>query len=266
LFTERMMRRYAAFLLALSLACPAQAQTTQPPAATAKPAVKKNAQPKATSASRSAPQPGGPCIGVIPLLGDRFVVRKIGVTVFGNEEKEIPVDGWGLDDLVVERVRAAVGPGMIVRRIPADKAAFQSYDPGLGLFRNNEKPAAVIQQVVGAAGCERYVVVIKAGRQYVGNQGIYGVGVVKGSPLYSRADVYAIVRIYVHDGRSFAIVKSAEGSTSGSNFMSGPPTLQIDGSRWPEPPETANNPAMRASARELLGNVLDKSLPALLGP
>ena len=103
---------------------------------------------------------------------------------------------------------------MIVRRIPADKAAFQSYDPGLGLFRNNEKPAAVIQQVVGAAGCERYVVVIKAGRQYVGNQGIYGVGVVKGSPLYSRADVYAIVRIYVHDGRSFAIVKSAEGSTS----------------------------------------------------
>jgi hypothetical protein len=61
-------------------------------------------------------------------------------------------------------------------------------------------------------------------------------------------------------------VKSAEGSTSRSNFMTGPPTLQIDGSRWPEPPETANNPAMRSSARELLGNVLDKSLPALLGP
>jgi len=44
---------------------------------------------------------------VIPLLGDRFVVRKIGVTVFGNEEKEIPVDGWGLDDLVVEIGRAS---------------------------------------------------------------------------------------------------------------------------------------------------------------
>ena len=148
---------------------------------------------------------------------------------------------------------------------PPTKPPFNPIIPGLGLFRNNEKPAAVFQQVVGAAGCERYVVVIKAGRQYVGNQGIYGVGVVKGSPLYSRADVYAIVRIYVHDGRSFAIVKSAEGSTSGSNFMSGPPTLQLM-VRWPEPPETANNPAMRGSARELLGNVLDKSLPALLGP
>jgi hypothetical protein len=262
---ERVMRRYAAFLLAMSIACTAQAQTIERPAATAKPTAKKNAQPKATTASRSAPQAGGPCIGVIPVLGDRFVVRKIGVTVFGNEEKEIPVDGWGLDDLVVERVRAAVGPGKVVRRIPADKAAFQSYDPGLGLFRNSEKPAAVVQQVAGAAGCERYVVVIKASRQYIGNQGIYGVGVVKGSPLYNRAEVYAVIRIYVHDGRSFAIAKSAEGSTSGSNFMTGPPTLQIDGYQWPESPEAINTPAMRASARELLGKVLDKSLPALLG-
>jgi hypothetical protein len=33
---------------------------------------------------------------------------------------------------------------------------------------------------------------------------------------------------------------------------------------WPEPPEAANTPAMRAATRKLLGEVLDKSLPELL--
>ena len=46
--------------------------------------------------------------------------------------------------------------------------------------------------------------------------------------------------------------------------MTGPPTLRIDWAQWPEPPEAANNPVMRASTRQLLGNVLDKSLPTLL--
>jgi hypothetical protein len=265
-----MMRRHAVLLLALCLVPSAQAQTGQPPqaAATAKPVAKKKPAPKATTASRPAPEVGGPCIGVIPVLGDRFVVKKIGITVFGNEEKEIPVDNWGLDDLVVERVRAAVGPGMVVRRIPYAKGAFDSHDPGLGLFRTNEgKPVAVVQQVAGAAGCERYVVVVKSSRQFVGNQGVYGIGVVsRGRPLVSRSDLYAVVRIYVHDGGNFAVLKSAEGSTSGSNFLTGAPTRDLDDSKWPEPPEAANNPAMRAAARDLLADVLDKSLPALLGP
>jgi hypothetical protein len=44
--------------------------------------------------------------------------KKIGFTVFGNECKEIPADNFKLDDLVVERVQAAVGPGLAARKIP----------------------------------------------------------------------------------------------------------------------------------------------------
>lgn len=254
-----MMYRYAAVsLIAFCFAVPAQAQTTQPPATAAKPA--KNVNPKPAPASRPASQAAGPCVGVISLIGDRFIVKKVGVTVFGNENKEVPVDGFGLDDLVTERVRAAVGSGLATRRIAADKAAFSNYDPGLGMFARSDKAAAIVRQVAGQAGCKRYVVVIKGVRQ----GGFFGIGVIKSSPLYDMADVYAVIRIYVHDGQSFEILKSGEGSISGSNFMTGPPTLRIDWARWPEPPEAANNPAMRASTRELLGNVLDKSLPALL--
>src|ERR1700733_12978546 len=112
--TGAFMVRLAALLLAFSLVHSAQAQTVQPPAAAkAKPAAKMPAAPKAAAATPAA---SGPCIGVFPLMFDQFGVRKIGITVFGNDFTQIKVDNWGLDDLVVERLRAAVGPGLAVRR------------------------------------------------------------------------------------------------------------------------------------------------------
>jgi glucose/arabinose dehydrogenase len=69
-----MMPRLVFLLFALCLAGPAQAQTTQP-AAGAKPA--KNANSKPAPTSRPTPQAAGPCVGVISLLGDRFIVKKV---------------------------------------------------------------------------------------------------------------------------------------------------------------------------------------------
>jgi hypothetical protein len=258
------MVRLGALLLALSLVHSAQAQTVQPPAAAkAKPAARKPAPPKAVAETSAA---SGPCIGVFPLLGDQFGIRKIGITVFGNEFKQITVDNWGLDDLVVERVRAAIGPGMAVRRIAHAKAVFEGYVPGIGMFQNlDTKAPAIVRQAAARTQCERYVVVTRAASQYIGNQSIYGLGVVNsGGPLLSTTQLHAVVRIHVHDGHTFAVLKSGTGSLGGSSFLSGPPTKKLDDSWWPEPPEAANTPAMRDATRKLLGEVLDRSLPELL--
>src|SRR5437868_4141202 len=101
------MLRIATVLLAFSVVLSAHAQPAQPPtAAPAKPAVKKSAPPKATSATRPAsPATSGPCVGVMSTIGEGFGVKKIGITVFGNEFKEISADGWGLDELVLARIR-----------------------------------------------------------------------------------------------------------------------------------------------------------------
>jgi hypothetical protein len=247
-------------LLALSLVYSAQAQTVPPPAAAkAKPAAKKPAPLKAVAAD-------GPCIGVFPLLGDRFGVKKIGITVFGNEFKEIAVDNWGLDDLVVERVRAAVGPGIAVRRVAHTKGAFNGYVPGIGMFQNlDTKAPEIVRQAAAQTQCERYVVVTRAVSQYVGNQSIFGLGIVNsGRPILSTTRLHAVVRIHVHDSQTFAVLKSAAGSLTGNNFLSGPASKTLDDTWWPEPPEAANTPAMREATRKLLGEVLDKSLPELL--
>jgi hypothetical protein len=257
------MFRLAALLFALGLVHSAQAQTVQPPtAAKAKPAVKKPASPKAVA---EQPAASGPCgIGVFPLIGDQFGVRKIGLTVFGNDFKEIIVNNWGLDDLVVDRVRAAVGPGIAVRKMAFEKAAFRGYVPGIGIFQNlDSKAPDIVRQAAGQTRCERYIVVTRAASQYIGNQAIYGIGIVNsGAPLLSTTVLHAVVRIHVHDGHSFAVLKSGNASLSGASFLSGPPSMKLES--WPEPPEAADTPAMRETTRKLLGEALNKSLPELL--
>jgi hypothetical protein len=58
----------------------------------------------------------------------------------GNDLKEVPIESWGLDDLVVARVRAAAGAGIAVRRIAYPANAFEPFDhPPSRLFRDAEK-------------------------------------------------------------------------------------------------------------------------------
>jgi hypothetical protein len=161
---------------------------------------------------------------------------------------------------------ACVGRGLAARKIAHAKGAFDSYRAG-GFGTGNAEAAALLEQVAGPAHCERYVVVTRAAGQYSGNQNVVGVGIVNtGAPLLSRTQVHAVVRIIVHDGRTFAVLKSGIGSTNPFGVLAGPPTRGLDDFTWPESPEAVDSPGVRAAARALLADVLDKSLPALLAP
>jgi hypothetical protein len=161
---------FVAFVLScLATSASAQAQpaagaaTTQATPLSTKPAATKPTPKAKTTARPSAPIESGPCkIGVIPVIGDQFVVQKVGLMVFGNEHTEVPIDAWGLDDLVVARVRAAA-LGTVVKRIAYAKGAFEPYDnPPSKLFRNRQDDlTAVVREITANASCERYVVVMK---------------------------------------------------------------------------------------------------------
>ena len=97
----------ACFLSLLVTAASAQAPSPPSPPAPAKAVAKKKpaAKPKPAGTPSVAAE-SGPCsIGVISAIGDRFSVQKFGVTVFANDKTFVPID-WGLDDLVMARVRA----------------------------------------------------------------------------------------------------------------------------------------------------------------
>jgi hypothetical protein len=278
---ELVVIRTVVLLLALTVAQPALAQNAPTPTpnpspakpSPAKPALKKPASPKPDVAAQR-----GPCIGVIPHIGDHFVVQTIGVMAFGNDLKEVPMESWGLDDLVVARVRAAAGAGVAVRRIAYPANAFEPYDhPPRRLFGDGDKDLkSVVQAIVGAGGCERYVVVVKdKNADRLTNQTFAGIGV------YSRAGadvhLFALAALIVFDGHTFEILKKGVGAPVEEKIGNNPTlydltrTNPMRGANVPLndfswPPATEAVMGLRDATRALLAESLDKTLPKLLAP
>jgi hypothetical protein len=272
--------RNVALLLALTLTLPALAQTAPTPKSSlgkpraAKPAAKKPAPPKADAAAVR-----GPCIGVIPHIGDSFVEQHVGLTAFGNDLNEVPIASWGLDDLVVARVRAAAGPRFSVRRIAYPANTFEAYDhPQLFQIPHLK---AMAQAAAGAAGCERYVLVVKGGDQ-VGNtnQAVKGVGVLNLLRLTDHnglSYLFALTDIEIFDGHTFEVLKQGGGSlheeeTIGDRlvndlFRTAPirgPSRKLENFAWPPAPDAVMG--LREPTRALLAASLDTVLPKLLAP
>lgn len=270
-----MVRLIIAFLVCC-LATPGWTQTQPSPPAVTKPAVKKSA-PKAKAAQKP-PQAteSGPCrIGVIAMIGEKISVQKVGFTVFGNELNEVVTTGWGLDDLVVARVRTAAG-GSGVRRVTYAKDAFVGVRlPGL-FGSTSAELKNVFQQVTAGLSCERYVLVTPIASRFSGtNQSVSGIGLVHWNALPNRAYIFALTHIYVFDGRSFEMSKHGAASTNEESLISRAlimepirgPHRQFDEALFPATPSDAiNDPKFRDDTRALLATSLDRTLPDLLQP
>ena len=272
------------FALALALSCLAtsawaQAQpvpeTAAAPVAVTKPVVKKQAPKTKTAMKPPGPAENGRCrLGVIPALGDQFVVQKVGLTVFGNERTEVPID-WSLNDLVVARVRAAAAPGAAVRRLAYAKGAFEPYyHPPAQLFRNaRDDLTAIVRQIAANANCERYVVIATfAGTLPGTNQTLSGIGVLNhGTSLFSRTSLFTNFSVLVFDGQTFAIHKNPYASLESVLARAfqltekRDPLVELDNASFPDPASgAANSATLRDRVRALLAANLDKALPAFL--
>lgn len=269
-----MVRLIVACLLCC-LASPGWTQTPSSPPAATKPPVKKPA-PKTKAAQKpSQAAESGPCrIGVIPAIGEQITVQKVGLMVFGNALNEVPASSWGLDDLVVTRVRAAAG-GSGVRRMTYAKDALAGIQK-LGLYGSARSELKnVLQQITAGFNCERYVLVASISNRFGNtNQEVNGIGVVHWDSILSRAYVFALTYIRVFDGQSLDTIKHEVASLDGRSalsralFTASPipgPSRQFDSTSFPAtPPDVLNNTAIRDDARALLATSLDKTLPGLL--
>jgi hypothetical protein len=277
------MVRLIAMWLALVLAPPALAQpaSAPPPAPapvpapaepTAKPALEM--PPKANAAGRGGQRAAasGPCIGVIPYVGDTFLLKR--VVVFGNEAKVVPIHTWRLDDLVVARVRAAAGPRFAVRRLAYAKDAFRpvQYARPRSFVASMPDLKAIVEKIAKGAGCERYVLVTRAYRRFSNTfHTVGGVGIVNyGFSAISRTYLFAITAIVVYDGRTFAFRSGGVGAKDEENVLASAlltdpmrgPHRQLENFAWPPTPEAVTG--LRDQARSLLADSLDRVLPALL--
>ena len=251
---------------------PASPATPAPSAKTAKPTAKKPASPSKSTAKPAAAADSGPCgIGVISAIGDQFGVQKVGITVFGNDLSEAPIDAWGLDDLVVARVRAAA-PGTGVRKIAYAKAAFAAYYNPPSIFRSaRDDLTAIVRQATANANCARYFVVTKVNAKAdATNQILRGLGIVQqGAGPFTRTTLFAAFIVTVFDGQSYEIRRppidfGAILARSWTGQQENP-LQKIGNDAFPaSAAEAAANPVMRDRMRAYLASVLDKALPHYL--
>jgi hypothetical protein len=275
------MVRYLTIAFALAcLAAPASAQVQPAPGTAAtqtatpptKPAVKKPAAKAKTAAKPPATDDGRCDLGVIPAAGNKIALQKVGITVFGNETSAVPFDAWGIDDLIVARVRAAAGAGLAVRRITVGKEGlFDLYEkPGKGLFNNpKENLTEAVGKIAANSRCARYIIVKKFTGQLAGtNQTLDGIGVVTHGP-FGRAAVFAYTQVAIFDGQTFAIHDDPFGSfgarLSASLSAKNEYLRAVDGAEFPASPEAAAKDAkLRDAARALVTERLDRILPEYL--
>ena len=276
-----MLRSFAAAIILVScLAAAGWAQTpltTDAPAATtpAKPAAKKAAPKAKAGAKQPVATEAGPCrLGVISAVGDRFAVQKFGLTVFETEESEVAVDGWGLDELVVARVRAATNNDPTVRRIAFPKGAFQTFYNPTSRFLPDPREGlpSIVLNITPTAKCDRYLVVTRSKGQVPGTNlildgvGAYNRGI--GSVL-RHSHLFAHISLSMLDGITYERVNRPFAGV-GARLAAGlriteDPLTKLDNSLFPE--STAAVPgstALRERTRTLIAANLDQVLPDYL--
>jgi hypothetical protein len=267
------------FVAACALSClaPAASVQAQPAPATtapqrakpAAPAARKFAPSAKTAANRAEQGETGRCqIGVIPIAGNLFMIEKFGAFAPNDIHLRAAADGWGLDDLVVSRVRAAA-PGAAVRKIAFSKEELAQARDSAPIFRSaNSNLEDFARHVSAGTNCDRYVVVHRHG-----GQSVFGIGIAKfTASLVNRTYLYALMYIRVYDGQSFELIKEGPVRIDDVPFLTGAftnpmggPFRVLDDRLFPASrAEAVANPVLREGVRALLTASLDKTLPAML--
>jgi hypothetical protein len=268
------------FVVAFALSCLAMSARAQSPemptTTTLEPTPRK--LPSKTEALKNQPGTTGSehCqLGIIPIAGNQFTVQKVGFGMFGNETARIRVDGWGFDDLVAARVRAAA-PGHATRRIVYTKEQLARHkqlgSPSPDVDAELED---FVRDVSTGADCDRYVVVqLHSSRIMKTSEFVRGMGIVNvGVPIMRHNFLFAITYIRIYDGRSFELIKQGATSTDDEPLMAQAlrltpfqgPKLELGEASFPATPtEAATNPIFRKGVLALLKASLDNTLPTML--
>jgi hypothetical protein len=261
-FTGPAMRRAVPVLFSMLVAC-GLAFAQQP--AKPKAAAPQSAKPNAAENSK--------CIAVLSAIGENLVLKKIGITVFGNEETTAPIDSWHIDDLVVSKISGFLAKRWTVRRIDYPKGTFAFLEEQHSLFHNvGDDVVGALRRLTSSAPCDYYVVVLKTGHVLFNtNQTVYGLGILETSALLTPSDhIHALFKITVYDGRTFAPLGAKSAFLGGRTFIDEitqinihGPFRAVDRSWWPQS-DAGQSSKLRDGIRLLISQGLDATMPEIL--
>jgi len=205
-------------------------------------------------------------LGIVSAIGDKFYLRKVGFTVFGNESQDFAADSWGIDELMTSKLHAALADRFEVRPVTYRRAAFVNLENRLAIGVDRLR-AETVRAEVSPQGLDAYLVVTKGIGQFgQTNQILLGLGLVEGPTIFKADNIYvhAYYALSMVDGHAWTLSSPTYSSLPGGQGLFGPRPKavmrQVDQSWWPASLDAASNERLKAAVVELI----DQSLPNTL--
>lgn len=224
---------------------------------------------KTAATLTAAPQGAQPkTLGLISIVGDSFMVKTVGVTVFGNEEQEVPIGGWKVDDRVAAQVSKLLSRTFTVRRIQVPAGTYAKYEKTYAGTDYRERRRKLVTDFAAGQKYDYYLLVAPGGSP-VGNtnQGIGGLGTLRTTVLFNPVQhVFALTELTAYDPQ-FKTVRWEYGSIGQDRFLvaiKGPHRELDEKQHLPaEPKAAAGDPRAKQMVLELLDKSISMTTPKL---
>jgi hypothetical protein len=206
-------------------------------------------------------------VGIISAVGDEITFARGGLTGLDNSSQRFPIGSWGLDDLIVEKVTAALNGHFQVQPVSYTRAAFAAIKDSpvapVNLVRSDPF-RKLVQTEVSPQGLDAYIVITKAKSAFGGGgRKLEGIGYLNyGTVLASYNQIHALYEIRVFDGKTFDVIEKMAApplDDVGAVRIAGPSRV-IDESLSPGTGDPAQNEKLHAAIADLVA----RSLPSTL--
>ena len=207
-------------------------------------------------------------VGIISAVGDEITFATGGLTGINNRRQSFPIGSWGLDDLIVQQVTAALNGRFQVQPVTYGRDLFvtaekESIVTPVNLIRGDPF-RKLVQTEVSPQGLDAYIVITKAKSNFGGGgRKVEGIGFIRyGTVLESYNQVHALYEIRVFDGRTFDVIEKMTApplDDAGAVRIAGP-SRTIDESYSPGAGDPAQNEKLHAAITDLVARSLSITL------
>jgi hypothetical protein len=206
-------------------------------------------------------------VGIVSAVGDQITFARGGLTGVDNRSQSFPIGSWGLDDLIVQQVTAALNGRFQVQPVSYNRAAFAAIRDSpvapVNVIRGDPF-RKLVQTDVSPQGLDAYIVITKAKSNFGGGgRKVEGIGFLTyGTVMESYSQIHALYEIRVFDGKTFDVIEKMTApplDDVGAVRLAGP-SRTIDESFSPGTGDPAQNEKLHAAITDLVARSLSSTL------
>jgi hypothetical protein len=206
-------------------------------------------------------------VGVISAVGHEMSFASGGLTGLDNHSQRFPIASWGLDDLIVKQVTAALNGRFQVTPLTYKRAAFAMIEDSpvapVNLIRGDPFKKLVQTEVL-PQGLDAYIVITKAKSNFGGgSRKVEGIGFLSyGTVMESYSQIHALYEIRVFDGKSFDVIEkmAAPPLDDAAQVRIGGPSRTVDANLAPSTGDPVRNEKLHAAITDLVTRSLSTTL------